>query len=520
MSKIFINGNNLSLEKVYKVAYLKTKVSLAPEAKNKIRKSRQIVDNIVKDNITTYGINTGFGLLSQVQINSEETKQLQKNLILSHSAGVGENLSESIVRAAILIRANTLAKGCSGVRLELIQALLALLNNEIHPIIPSQGSVGASGDLAPLAHMALSLMGEGEVFYKGKKLPAKQALKKAQIQPFILESKEGLALINGTCVAAAISALVLFEAINLAKTADIISSLSLEAMEGARTPFNLMLHNARPHKGQIQTAKNILKLINKSQIMASHKNCFKIQDPYSLRCIPQVHGAYRDILNFAVEKIVIEINSATDNPLIFSDKGKYKVLTGGNFHGAPVAIAMDSLAIGLSYLGSISERRTDKLLSESDKPHGGRPPSGKLPLFLTKKSGLCSGLMLAQYTAASLVSENKVLAHPASVDTIPTSGGFEDHVSMCTISARKCKQILRNIQNILAIELICACQGLDFKKPLKPGEALQRIHKIVRNKIPTLKEDRIISYDIKKALDLIKEGALLEVLKNTNTNLE
>jgi len=504
MEKIYLNGENLTLENIYKAAHGKCRIEIPLSVKTKINKSRAVVEQIIKNEKVVYGINTGFGKLSKVKIPHANLKKLQKNLILSHSCGVGENLKEEEVRAAILLRANTFAKGYSGVRFELLKILIDMLNEGVVPLVPSQGSVGASGDLAPLAHLSLVVIGLGKAMYRGKVYSGDKALKRAGLKPVELSAKEGLALINGTCIMTAVLALALYKSFNLLKSANIVSSVSLEALAGTDTHLHDFIQCARPHAGQINTAKNLKKIIQKSRIIEGHKTCERVQDPYCLRCVPQVHGAVYDLLNYAAEKVFIEANSATDNPLV--NPNDNTILSGGNFHGAPMALCADSLAIALSYLGSISERRTDCLLSSG---------VNHIPAFLSKHSGLNSGFMIMQYTAASLVSENKVLAHPASVDTIPTSGGFEDHVSMGTIAARKFARIVENVANILSIEAICASQALDFGKPGDAGAGTKAAYDKIREYVLFRADDDILSPDIKKIKELIIKGAVIEAVEKT-----
>ncbi|MBI2251556.1 MAG: histidine ammonia-lyase [Armatimonadetes bacterium] len=496
--KLFLDGENLTFEDIENVARKNLKVAVSPAKKAEIKSNRHFLEDLLSQEQVIYGINTGFGRLNNIKISDIDLETLQRNLILSHCAGVGDPLPLDCIRAIILIRANTLVKGYSGVRLKLIEALLDLLNFKIHPLIPSHGSVGASGDLAPLAHLAAVLIGEGEVFCSGKKMNAGAALKSFGLLPFKLAPKEGLALINGTCLMSALGVLILQDFFLLLKMADIISTATLEALEATDAPFHPLLHKVREHCGQKATAYNISLLINGFKT----KNINKVQDAYSLRCIPQVHGAAKESAKFADSIFKIEINSATDNPLIFS-KEKL-VLTGGNFHGAPLALALDLLAIGLSYLANISERRIDKLLTAYNPD---------LPVFLTSQGGLNSGLMITQYTAASLVSENKVLAHPASVDSIPTSGGFEDHVSMGATSAFKLLKILKNTQDILAVELLCAIQALDYINIKRVSRAVKIVFESEREKIPALKSDRLLYKDINTARKIIAQGELVKKIE-------
>ena len=499
MKTVFLDGKHLTLEDVWEVAQGKATVKLSPSTDERVKRSRDFVEKALSQGQKIYGVTTGFGLLSDRLIDSSEIKALQRNLIRSHSVGVGPYFDEVTTRAIMLLRANVLAMGYSGVRMEVIKTLVEMLNKGVHPLIPEKGSVGASGDLAPLAHLASVMMGEGEALFNGKKMNGKRAMRKAGISPLILKAKEGLALINGTQGMTAVGVLALLRAERLCKVADIVGACTLEALKGTLSAFDSDIQRVRPFPGPLTVSKNFQRLDRDSEIARSHKFCSKIQDAYSLRCIPQVHGAIRDGLRFVRRVLEIEVNSATDNPLIFAEKGK--ILNCGNFHGEPVAFAMDLLGIVVSELGAISERRIEKLIN---------PALSGLPPFLTKKGGLHSGLMMVQVSAASLVSENKVLAHPASVDSIPTSADKEDHVSMGTISARKAMEIVKNVEHILAMELLCATQGLEFLLPLRPGIGVKEAYQVVREKVPPIKGDRRFSEDIKKIQALIQSGALLE----------
>lgn len=494
---ITINGNTLSINEVVSVCKQYEPVQICPNAHQGVKDSRKMVENILAEERTVYGITTGFGELAHTYISPQQSQRLQENLIRSHAVGVGEALSEEIVRGIILLRANALVKGFSGVRLALIEFLIELLNRQIYPYIPSQGSVGSSGDLAPLAHLALVLTGEGECISQGKRVAAKEELSSKGITPIKLLAKEGLAMINGTQVMAAIGCLAVAEAELLLKNAQIAGSMSLEALKGTARAFDAKIHQVRPYAGQQKIAQNMRKLVAASQIIESHKECDKIQDAYTLRCIPQVYGAIHDTINFVKNTLAIEINSATDNPLIFADQNE--VISGGNFHGEPLAFAMDFLGIVLAEIANISERTIDRLVN----PH----VSG-LPPFLSPDSGLNSGFMIAQYTAASLVSENKGLAHPASVDSIPTSAGQEDHVSMGTIAARKVIRILKNVEYVLAIEMLCAAQGIDFQE-FSPGSGTQLAHNCIRQIVQKLEQDRILYPDIEKVKQLIVDGTIV-----------
>jgi histidine ammonia-lyase len=512
---VVIDGNSLSLEDVEQVALEGRGAKLSEGALGQIKQSRAVVENLVKTGQAIYGVTTGFGKFKDVLIKPEDSVKLQRNLIVSHATGVGPDFDEAVVRAVLLLRANALAKGFSGVRPQVVELLLDCLNQGVHPCVPQQGSLGASGDLAPLAHLALVLIGEGKAYYKGSVLPGKEALQQAGLQPVVLEAKEGLALTNGTQIMTAIGSLIVVEADRLAKLADVIGAMSLEAQLGSERAFVDRIHDVRPHPGQIASAANLRQLLKNSEIVASHADCPMVQDAYSLRCMPQVHGASRQAFKHAREVFEIEVNAATDNPLVFEDR----VLYGGNFHGQPLAIVLDYLSIALSELANISERRTERLVNPA--------LSNGLPPFLTKHGGLNSGFMIAQYTAAALVSENKSLAHPASVDSIPTSANQEDHVSMGATAARKAKMIMHNLHNVLAIELLCAAQGLDYRmnngtvcsgggkhSKLKPGPGVLAAYEAIREVVPFLDEDRELHKDIAAAAQLVSSGKLLAAVES------
>ncbi|MCG8570656.1 MAG: histidine ammonia-lyase [Spirochaetes bacterium] len=495
---IEIDGNSLKIEDVILICRHNEKVRLAKSAIPNIIKSRKYVDKIIAENKTVYGITTGVGELANQLISADDAERLQQNLIRSHSVNVGVPFPEDVVRGIILLRANTLAKGYSGIRVELIELLLELLNRNIYPHIPSQGSVGASGDLSPLSHLALVMMGEGECWKNGEKVASSVVFKNNKLEPVKYLPKEGLALINGTQVMASQGCIILHQAELLLKNAMIASSMSLEALLGTAKAFDPKIHAVRPHPGQIQCADNIRKITANSQIISSHKNCERVQDAYTLRCVPQVYGAILDTINFVKNTLIIEINSATDNPLIFADQEE--VISGGNFHGEPLAFALDYLGIALSEIANISERTIDRLVN----PH----VSG-LPPFLAANSGINSGFMIAQYTAAALVSENKVLAHPASVDSIPTSAGQEDHVSMGSISAKHAWQIMKNVQNVIAIEMLCAAQGIDFQKN-QCGNGTQAAFNTIRQHVAYLDDDRPLYNDIEKIKNVIIKGEIVD----------
>jgi len=498
MKVVTLNGEHLTLEDVLRVAEGRAWVKIAPSVARKVNQSRDFIEKALQQGEKIYGVTTGFGLLSDQLIDRSQIEDLQRNLIRSHSVGVGPYFDQMTTRVIMLLRANVIAMGYSGVRMEVLKRLVEMINKEVHPLVPEQGSVGASGDLAPLAHLTSVLTGEGEALFQGKVMPGKKAMAKAGIPTVTLKAKEGLALINGTQVMAAVGLLALLRAERLCKVADIIGACTLEALKGTLSAFDLDIQKVRPFPGHLAVAKNFQKLGRDSEIAESHKFCSKIQDAYSLRCIPQVHGAVRDALAFVRKILEIEVNSATDNPLIFPDQGK--ILNCGNFHGEPVAFALDLLGIVVSELGGISERRIEKLIN---------PALSGLPPFLTSQGGLHSGLMMVQVSAAALASENKVLAHPASVDSIPTSADKEDHVSMGTIAARKARDIVNNVEQILAMELLCATQGLEFLSPLKPGIGIKAAYEAIRRKVPAIKGDRRFSEDIQQIDLMIRSGELL-----------
>jgi histidine ammonia-lyase len=496
MDKFLLNGSNLTSKTAKRIVDENITIGITSEARKNIAKSRKLVDEWIKNDEVIYGVTTGFGEFKDVKISSKDIEKLQENLIKSHSAGTGECLPKNIIRLLLLLRINSLAKGHSGITEKLIDYLINIFNLQIIPYIPSQGSVGSSGDLAPLAHMASFLIGEGYAFYENKIYPSSELQKKLKLKPIVLKAKEGLALINGTQMMAAFAVEIIERAKRLSKLADISGALSIEALQGSYNAFKDELQRLRPHKGQINTADNLRRLLTDSEINKSHKNCGRVQDAYSVRCIPQVHGAVKDTIEFVSKIIEIEINSATDNPLIFpeiEDKDSQHI-EGGNFHGEPIAFAMDYLKIALSELGNISERRTARLVDGS--------LSG-LPRFLTDNGGLNSGLMIAQYTAASLVSENKILCHPASVDSISTSANQEDHNSMGSIASRKCFEVLNNVEKIIAIEYLCSCQGLDFLLPLNSGEGAELAYNIIRMYVPHISEDVVISEFIQSISEVI-----------------
>ncbi len=495
-SPLVLNGQPLTLEEIGEVALASRAVSLASEALPRIRASRAVVDALLAGGGTAYGINTGFGKLSDVRIEPDQVQALQRNLVRSHACGVGEPLPEAAVRAMLLLRANVLSKGFSGVRVELVERLIAMLNRRIHPVIPSRGSVGASGDLAPLAHLALAVMGEGMVCFEDRHIPAAMALLQCGLPPLTLEAKEGLALLNGTQAITAVGGLALARALRVVELSDLAGAMTLEALKGTPTPFDERIHKVRPHAGQTAAAAHLCSLLAESEIRESHRsNDPRVQDAYSLRCMPQVHGAARDMLAYTRATLETETGAATDNPLVFPEG---EILSGGNFHGAPLALVLDAAAIAMTTMMAIAERRIDRLVNP-DINEG-------LPPFLSHTPGVSSGLMIAHIAAAALLNEAKVLAHPASADSVPTSGGKEDHVSMGMTAALKFRQVVENAEKVLAIELICAAQGLEFRKPLKPalcvGEALTHIRQFVR----PLEQDRVLAGDIESLATAVRQG--------------
>ncbi len=507
MNALHISGNDLRLEAVREVAVERRPVLLAPDARESVNRARAVVDEIVASNKVAYAITTGVGKLSEVRIAGDQIRELQVNLVRSHAVGVGDPLAVPETRAMMLLRANSLAKGHSGVRAVIIDTLCEMLNRGVTPFVPSQGSVGASGDLAPLAHLALALIGEGECFNdKGERVPSADALKRAQIKAVVLESKETISLINGTQGMLAVGTLSLLAAETLVDSADVIGSLSCDALKGTDAAFDERIHKARPHSGQIKTAANLRRMLEGSQIRESHRECGRVQDAYSLRCIPQVHGAVRDTLAYCREVFEIEANSAVDNPLVFiTGNSEGDVISGGNFHGEPLAFALDFLAIALCALAGISERRIERLVNPA--------LSEGLPPFLAPGAGLNSGFMMPQVTAAALVSENKVLAHPASVDSITTSGNKEDYVSMGMTAAIKLRRIVENTRNVLAIEAMAVAQALDFLAPLKTSKRGQNAHATIRSVSAAMDKDRVMYPDFVRLSQLLASGKIAEALR-------
>ena len=499
---LLIDGAPLKLEEILRVARHEVIVELAPEAAARVRASRALVDRVAAGDVPAYGINTGFGTLAEVRIDKKDLRELQRNLIVSHSCGVGQPLPLPEARALLLLRCNVLAKGYSGIRPETLQLALDMINRDVVPVVPERGSVGASGDLAPLAHLALVFIGEGEAFFEGQRMPARQALERAGLKPVVLEAKEGLALVNGTQAMCAVGTLLQLRAENLADLADVAGSMTLEGLLGSHKPFIPEIHDVRAHPGQKACAAHLRQLLAGSELVETHVNCSKVQDPYSLRCMPQVHGAAREGLGFARRILEVEVNSATDNPLVFADTER--IVSGGNFHGQPISLAMDVTAMALTQLSSISERRVEQLVN---------PALSGLPPFLAKNSGLNSGFMIAQVTSAALVAESRVLSHPASVDSIPSSAGREDHVSMGMTAALKGRQVADFTRSCLAIEVLCAAQALDYRLPGKPGKGALAAYELVRSKVPTLEKDRELHRDIEAVSQLIDSGELLAAVR-------
>ncbi len=494
---ILLNGNDLTLDELLAIADDGVEVTLSADARARVTAARAVVDACAAGDRPVYGINTGFGSFAETRIDRDDLARLQVNLLRSHAAGVDEPLPVRAVRASMALRANVLAKGFSGIRIETLEALIAALNRRVHPKVPSRGSVGASGDLAPLAHIALVLIGEGDVWDGRVATPAADALQAANLSRVSLGAKEGLALINGTQVSAAVAGLALAGAERLARAADVTAALSIDALQGSIRPFDPRIHAARPFPGQVTVADNLARLMEHSPINAAHANCGRVQDAYSMRCAPQVHGAARDALAWVRRSITTEMNAATDNPMVFAETGD--IVSGGNFHGAPVAMAADLLVIAVAQLATISERRSERLVN---------PALSGLPAFLTRHGGLQSGLMIAQVTAAALTAEIKTLSHPASVDTIPTSANREDHVSMSMAASLKAERALHLATHVVAIEVLCACQAIDLLAPLVSSDRLMRVHAAVRHHVPALFDDRPPAPDLERIAQMIRSGAL------------
>ena len=501
-SPLVLTGDDLTVADVWEVAVHGLGVSLAESAKERMVAARELLESIHGEH--TYGVNTGFGKFVSAHVPEELAEELQLRLLRSHACGVGEPYPDDVVRAAMLLRANAIAKGFSGARVQTVELLVACLNRGVLPVVPARGSVGASGDLAPLAHLALPLVGEGEALVDGARMDGASALRKVGLEPIRLASKEGLSLVNGTQFMAAMAALGLERARRLARSADIACSLTLEALQGSKSSFAPAVHRSRPLKGQGDSAANVLGLLEDSAITESHRWCDKIQDAYALRCAPQVHGACRDLLDYVDATVSVELNAATDNPLVLLEEGE--IVSAGNFHGQPLAFALDALALAVAELASISERRTERLVNPS--------LSEGLPPFLVEEGGLNSGFMIPQYVAAALVSENKVFAHPASVDSIPTSAGQEDHVSMGNAAGLKALRVLDNAERTLAIELLAGAQAVEFLAPLRPGRGADAAHGFVRTLSDRLTEDRSLSADIERVADAIRTGAVVAAVES------
>jgi len=499
MEHVLLDGDTLKLDEVASIALGRVRVELAPSARERVRASRRLVEARAGEDRPHYGINTGFGTLAEVRVPRQDLERLQRNLVLSHAAGVGEPLPLQEARALLLLRANVLAKGLSGVREETLDLLVEMLDRACIPVVPERGSVGASGDLAPLAHLALVVIGEGEAFVEGCRLPGREALSRVGLAPVRLAAKEGLALVNGTQAMAAVGALAVLRAERLARLADLAGAMTLEGLLGSHRPFDAWIQEARGQPGQGAAAAHLRALLAGSEVNAAHQgpDRHKVQDPYSLRCMPQVHGAARDGIGFCRGVLEREINAATDNPLVSAERGE--IVSGGNFHGQPVALALDVLAIAASHLATISERRVEQLVN---------PSLSGLPPFLAHDPGLDSGYMIAQVTSAALVSENKVLAHPASVDSIPSSAGREDHVSMGMTAALKARQVVENVRTCLAIELLVAAQAIDLRRPLRPGARVAEAHARLRAMVPHLDADRELHRDVQAVCRLVDGGGL------------
>ncbi|MBP6062678.1 MAG: histidine ammonia-lyase [Fusobacteriaceae bacterium] len=507
--KVILGQGKLSIEDVVNVCRNGFKVEIAEEAVVRMQKARDLVERYVNEGKIAYGITTGFGKFSDVIISKEETEQLQKNLIISHSCGVGNPLSIENARAIMLLRVNNFTRGHSGIRISTADKIVELLNKGVTPFIPEKGSLGASGDLAPLSHMVLVLLGLGKAYYNGELYEGAEALAKAGIEPLAsLSSKEGLALINGTQAMTGIGAITIYDAINLMKHLDIAASLTMESLNGIRCAMDHKLHEVRGHQGQIDSAKNILRIIEGSSSITNQGDV-RVQDPYTLRCTPQVHGASKDALNYVREKIEIEINAVTDNPIIFPDFDQ--VLSGGNFHGQPMALPFDFLGIALAEMANISERRLERLVNPN--------LNFGLPAFLVENGGVNSGFMIVQYSAAALVSENKVLAHPASVDSIPSSANQEDHVSMGTIASRKAREIMENARKVISMEILAACQGIDLRKVEKLGKGSKVAYDIVRENVTYYDKDRVMYLDINKVEEIVMGNSIVDKVEKTIGNL-
>jgi len=502
MDTVLLGYDGMTLEELVAIARDGVPVDISADATTELVKSSRLIAKWVAGEKKVYGVTTGFGNLADVSISKSDTRRLQRNLLMSHASGVGQPLDTESVRAVMALRVKDLLRGNSGARPQTVQLLVDLLNAGITPVVPEKGSVGASGDLCPLAHLALVLVGLGEADVNGERLPGAEALQRCDLSPVDLDSGEGLALINGTQVMTGIGGLAVYDAVALGKLIDIAASMSLEVLMGSRTEFDPRIHELRPHPGQARVAANMLKITSNSDIVSSHKDCGRVQDAYTLRCSPQVHGASHDAVQYTRRVVETEMNSSTGNPLIFNDTETF--LTGGNFHGQPVALVMDFMCMAVAELANISERRIERLVN---------PKLSGLPAFLVSDGGLNSGFMIAQYAAAALVSENKVLSHPACVDSIPTSANKEDHVSMGTISARKCREVVKNTENVIAIEFLCAAQALDLFTNLKPGEGSLAAYRTIRAAIPHLDQDRVMNTDINTLVDLMRSGQITDAVE-------
>ena len=505
MNPLLLDKEKITIEDLVKVARFNQPVDVSPAGEARVARTSDLIERWVREKRVIYGITTGFGALCNVTISAKDTRRLQENILMSHAAGVGEPLPEPVVRAIMALRVHDLCLGYSGCRMETIRYLLNFLNQGITPVVPEKGSVGASGDLAPTAHLGLVLIGKGEAFSRGKRVTGAAALEQIGLPPLALAAGEGLALINGTQVMTAIGALVVHDAVRLSKMADIACAMSLEVLMGSNSEFDPRIHQIRPHPGQQATADNMLRLTETSEIISSHEGCARVQDAYTLRCAPQIHGASKDAVAHARRVIDIEINSTTTNPLIFPDTEEVRL--GGNFHGQPVAMAADYLSMGLAELGSVSERRIERLVN---------PQLSELPAFLVQEGGINSGYMIGQYAAAALVSENKVLAHPACVDSIPTSANKEDHVSMGTIGIRQSREILTNVENVIAIELLCAAQAYDLltdAQRLKAGRGTREAYRVIRRHVPYMSQDRELYKDMATMTAVLRSGEILEAVE-------
>jgi histidine ammonia-lyase len=512
VKEIYIDKERLSIADVVAIARDGVQVKASSEGRERVDRARRLIDRWVREKRVIYGITTGFGALCNVMISASDTRRLQTKILMSHASGVGRPLPEDVVRATMAIRLHDLFLGYSGCTSETLDYLMRFLNASVTPIIPEKGSVGASGDLAPTAHLGLVLIGMGEAWMDGERLPGEEVLRRLGLGPRVLEAGEGLALVNGTQVMTGIAALVVHDAVRLAKVADIACAMSLEVLMGSNSELDPRIHQIRPHPGQLASAENMLRLTDASEIILSHQGCARVQDAYTLRCSPQIHGASKDAVIHAHHVVDIEINSSTTNPLILADSEEVRL--GGNFHGQPIAMAADYLAMGIAELGNVSERRIERLVN---------PQLSELPAFLVHNGGLNSGYMIAQYLAAALVSENKVLAHPACVDSIPTSANKEDHVSMGTIAIRQCREILDNVEHILAVELLCAAQAYDLlteEQPLQAGRGTRTAYQVVRSRIPYLEEDRVLATDIEAMVEIIRSGELVREVERAIGSLE